>query len=225
MNPVSLRDTHGSVSQRPFPDTPQVFVVDDDVSIRESLECLIRSAGWQAETFASGEEFLSHPRVSVPGCVILDYRLPHLDGLSVQKHLVADSASLPIIFVTYYGDPAMAVAAMKGGAFDVLTKPFGDDVLLNTVQQAIGRSRKVLVRQAELQILRDRFRLLSERERQVMTLAVSGLLNKQIGGELNISEITVKAHRGRAMDKMQATSIADLVNMAIKLGLGSAGQP
>ena len=198
-----------------------VFVVDDDISMRESLDSLLRCAGWEPETFASAEEFLSHPRAPVPSCLILDYWLPYLDGLEVQKRLAADRTCLPIIFVTCHGDPAMAVQAMKGGALEVLVKPFRDDLLLGAVHQAIGCSRAALLRESERRALRDCYRTLSRRERQVMALLVRGLLNKQVARELQISEITVKAHRGRLMRKMQAGSFAALVTMAIKLDLES----
>jgi FixJ family two-component response regulator len=210
---------------RSLPDTPKVFIVDDDISIRESLESLVRCAGWQTETFASAEEFLARPRATVPSCLILDYMLPQLDGLDLQKRIVADAVCLPIIFITCYGDPPMAVQAMKAGALEVLIKPFGDDTLLCAVQQGIARSHAALHRESELRRLRNCYATLSRRERQVMCLVVAGRLNKQIGGELRLSEITVKAHRGRVMRKMKADSLAGLVNMAIKLDLESLPEP
>src|SRR5256712_11972021 len=199
-------------------DTPIVFVVDDDVSVRESLELLIRCAGWQPETFASAAAFLARPRVLVPSCLVLDVALPDLNGLDVQKRVV-DRTDMPIIFITGYGNVPMTVQAMKAGAVEFLTKPFGDDVLLSAIRHAIERSRIALAHEAEIRALRDRHASLSRREREVMALVVSGLLNKQVGGELGISEITVKAHRGQVMRKMKADSLADLVTMAATLRL------
>jgi FixJ family two-component response regulator len=197
--------------------TPIVFVVDDDISVRESLELLIRCAGWQPELFASAQEFLSRPRAHAPSCLILDVGLPDLNGLDLQKQVAVDRTDMPIIFITGYGDVPMTVRAMKAGAVEFLTKPFGDDVLLCAIEQALERSRAALVHETEAQWLRDRFESLSRREREVMALVVSGLLNKQIGAELGISEITVKAHRGQVMRKMKADSFAGLVNMAAAL--------
>ena len=194
-----------------------VFVVDDDVSVRESLEALIRSAGWQPETFASAEEFLSRPRVLAPSCLVLDVSLPDLNGLDLQKRVTADRIDMPIIFITAYGDVPMSVQAMKAGAVEFLTKPFGDDMLLGAIRHAIERSRTALDHEAEIRSLRDCYASLTRREREVMALVVSGRLNKQVGGELDISEITVKAHRGQVMRKMKADSLADLVNMAARL--------
>ena len=202
--------------------TPIVFVVDDDVSVRESLELLIRNAGWQAETFESAREFLSYPRVLVPSCLVLDVTLPGLNGLDLQKRVAVDRKDMPIIFITGYGDVPMTVQAMKAGAVEFLTKPFGDDVLLSAIRHAIERSQTALAHEAEIRALRDRHASLSRREREVMALVVSGLLNKQVGGELGISEITVKAHRGKVMRKMEAASLADLVTMAARLGLAPA---
>jgi len=202
--------------------TPIVFVVDDDVSVRESLELLIRCAGWQPETFASAQDFLSRPRVVAPSCLVLDVTLPDLNGLDLQQRVAADRIDLPIIFITGYGDVPMTVRAMKAGAVEFLTKPFSDDVLLNAMQHAIERSRDALGHEAQVRALRDGYASLSRREREVMAWVVAGLLNKQVGGELGISEITVKAHRGKVMRKMKADSLADLVNMAARLRLAPA---
>ena len=196
---------------------PIVFVVDDDISVRESLELLIRCEGWQPETFASGQEFLERPRVLAPSCLVLDFFLPGLNGLELQKRIAVERTDMPIIFITGYRNVHMTVQAMKAGAVEFLTKPFGEDALLTAIRAALERSRVALSREAEMRVLRDRYASLSCRERQVMALVVSGLLNKQVGGELGISEITVKAHRGKVMQKMKADSVADLVRMAAKL--------
>ena len=197
--------------------TPVVFVVDDDVSVRELLELLIRFAGWQPETFESAQEFLSRPRVLVPSCLILDVALPGLNGLDLQKLVAVERKDMPIIFITGYGDIPTTVEAMKGGAVEFLTKPFGDDVLLSAIKRALDRSKTALREETEVRELRDRYGSLSHREQQVMGLVVSGLLNKQVGGELGISEITVKAHRGQVMRKMGAKSLAGLVKMAARI--------
>jgi FixJ family two-component response regulator len=199
--------------------TPIVFVVDDDVSVRESLEALIRCAGWQPEVFASPLEFLARPRAPVPSCLVLDVSLPGLNGLELQKRVAADRIDMPIIFITGFGDVPMTVRAMKAGAHEFLTKPFSDDVLLNAIRHAIECSSTALSREAEMRELRDCYSSLTARERQVMALVVSGLLNKQVGGELGISEITVKAHRGKVMQKMKADSLADLVKISTRLRL------
>lgn len=203
------------------PATPIVFVVDDDISVRESLELLIRCEGWQPETFASAQEFLDRPRALIPSCLILDVSLPGLNGLDLQSRIAVERADMPIIFITGYGDVPITVQAMKAGAAEFLTKPFGNDVLLSAIQHAIERSRTVLDQEAEMQVLRDRYVSLSRREREVMVLVVSGLLNKQVGGELGISEITVKAHRGKVMQKMKADSLPDLVKMSARLSLAA----
>ncbi|HVM92336.1 MAG TPA: response regulator [Terriglobales bacterium] len=197
--------------------TPIVFVVDDDVSVRESLELLITNEGWKPETFASAQEFLDRPRVPAPGCLVLDLSLPGLNGLELQKRIAAERTDLPIVFITGHGDIPKTVQAMKAGAVEFLTKPFGDELLLNAVRQALERSRLALARNAEMQELQNRYTSLTSRERQVMALVVAGLLNKQIGGELGISEITVKAHRGQVMHKMRADSLAALVRMSSRL--------
>ena len=197
-------------------DTPVVFVVDDDVSVRESLELLILSAGWRPETFASAEEFLELSRIDGPSCLVLDLKLPSLNGLDLQKRII-DRVDLPIIFITGYGDVPTTVEAMKAGAVDFVTKPFGDDVLLNAIRQALVRSRTALARYTELRALRERYMSLTPRERETMALVVSGLLNKQIAAHLGISQITVKAHRGRVMRKMRVDSLADLVRAAAAL--------
>ena len=200
---------------------PIVFVVDDDVSVRESLELLIKSEGWQPELFASAQEFLSRPRADVPSCLVLDVTLPGLDGLELQQQL-ADRNDVPIVFITGHGDVPMTVQAMKAGAVEFLTKPFRDYVLLQAVRGAIERSRIALRLNSEMRALRNCYESLTRRERQVMALVVSGLLNKQVGGELGISEITVKAHRGAVMRKMEAGSLPDLVTMAERLGVRPA---
>jgi FixJ family two-component response regulator len=198
--------------------TATVFVVDDDVSIRKSLELLIEAAGWQPATFASAQEFLQHPRPVSPSCLVLDVSLPDLNGLEVQRRVAPDRTEMPIIFISGYGDVPMTVRAMKAGAVEFLTKPFKDDVLLDAIRGAIGRSRTARLEESATQELRARFASLTPREREVMSLVVSGLLNKQVGGELGISEITVKAHRGQVMRKMKADSLPHLVRMDARLG-------
>jgi len=198
---------------------PVVFVVDDDISVRESLEALIRFEGWEPKTYTSAQEFLACPMLSGPSCLVLDVNLPDLNGLELQKRVATGRADLPIIFITGQGDIPMTVQAMKAGAIEFLTKPFGDDVLLGAIRQALERSSAALERGRQTQLLRDRHGSLSRREQEVMALVVFGLLNKQIAFELGISEITVKAHRGQVMRKMKARSLPDLVNMAARLGM------
>jgi len=203
---------------------PIVFVVDDDVSVRESLELLTQHEGWQSETFASAREFLDRPRALVPSCLLLDISLPDLNGLELQKRVAVERRHMPIIFITGYGDIPKSVQAMKAGAVEFLTKPFNDEVLLTAIRQALERSRLTLAQEAEIREIRNRYASLTPREREVMALVVSGLLNKQVGGELGISEITVKAHRGQVMQKMKANSVADLVKMAARLQDGAAAR-
>ena len=198
--------------------TPSVFVVDDDVSVRESLKLLIESAGWHPETFGSGQEFLARPRMLAPSCLVLDVALPGLTGFDLQK-VVADRADMPIIFITGYGDVQTTVRAMKAGAVDFFTKPLVDDVLLSAIRNAIDRSCAALGDAEHMRALRDSYASLSRREREVMALIAAGRLNKQVGGELGISEITVKAHRGKMMRKMHANSLPALVRMADRLCL------
>ena len=204
---------------------PIVFVVDDDVSVRESLELLIEFAGWQPETFASAGEFLAHPRATMPSCLVLDISLPDLNGLELQKLIASERTDMPIIFITGHGDVPMTVQAMKGGAVEFLTKPFDDEVLLIAIRHAIRRSAAVLDDQAEIAVLSSNYESLTPREQDVLRLVVAGMLNKQIGLKLGISEITVKAHRGKMMQKMKAESVADLVKTAVKLGLATARNP
>ena len=204
---------------------PIVFVVDDDISVRESLESLITFAGWQPETFASAAEFLARKRTTTPSCLVLDVSLPDLNGLELQKLIASERTDMPIIFITGHGDVTMTVQAMKGGAVEFLTKPFDDEVLLSAVRHAIKRSVSVLDDQAEISALRSSYESLTPRERDVMRLVVAGMLNKQIGLRLNISEITVKAHRGKMMQKMKADSVADLVRTALRLGLTPGRNP
>ncbi|HEY6243232.1 MAG TPA: response regulator [Pyrinomonadaceae bacterium] len=204
---------------------PIVFVVDDDISVRESLELLIKFAGWQAEMFASGKDFLQRPRTTSPSCLVLDISLPDLNGLELQKLMGEERVHMPIIFITGHGDVPMTVQAMKAGAVEFLTKPFDDEVLLSAIRHAIKRSTSLLEDQAEIADLRIGYDSLTPREQEVMRLVVAGMLNKQIGLKLGISEITVKAHRGKVMQKMKADSVADLVKTAVKLGLAPSKNP
>jgi FixJ family two-component response regulator len=209
-------------ASRPFlmpQTTPTVFVVDDDISVRESLESLIRCAGWRPEVFASAEEFLSYPRTPTPSCLVLDVGLPDLNGLDLQKRITLDRIDIPIIFITGAGDIPMSVQAMKAGAVEFLEKPVSEDVLLGVIGNAIERSQVNLGHQEKMRAFRDNYASLTRREQQVMALVVTGRLNKQIGGELGISVITVKTHRGNVMRKMKADSLADLVKMAVRLRL------
>jgi FixJ family two-component response regulator len=201
---------------------PIVFVVDDDVSLCTSLGLLIESAGWQSETFTSAQEFLSCPRVAVPSCLVLDVALPDISGLELQKRLSVDRIDMPIIFISGYGDVPITVQAMKAGAVEFLTKPVRGDALLSAIERALDRSRTTLEHEAEMQGLRECHSSLSRREHEVMELVVAGRLNKQVAAELGISEITVKAHRGKVMRKMKAGSLADLVRIAARLGLAFA---
>lgn len=206
------------------PATAIIFVVDDDISVRESLDELFHCEGWQSETFASAQEFLDRPRAPVPSCLILDVSLPGLNGLDLQHRIAVERTDMPIIFITGHGDVPMTVRAMKAGAVEFFTKPFSTDVLVSAVRHALERSRLVLGHEMEMQALRDRYASLTPRERQVMSLVVNGLLNKQVGGELNISEITVKAHRGKVMHKMKAESLPDLVKMSERIGSATASK-
>jgi len=210
-----------SVAIRTMPDdAAMVFVVDDDISVRESLESLIRNAGWFAELFASGQEFLARPRLTVPCCLLLDVSLPGLSGLELQRQ-IAERTEMPIIFITGHNDVPMTVQAMKAGAVEFLTKPLRRDVLLNAIRGALERSRAALRVDAETQAIKNCYQSLTPREREVMGLVVTGLLNKQIGGELDISETTVKKHRGQVMRKMKSDSLAELVTIAARLGLAT----
>jgi FixJ family two-component response regulator len=219
---IATIDGTSSKTSRASTVTPIVFVVDDDISVRESLELLIESEGWQAETFVSAQEFLARPRNLVPSCLVLDVSLPDLNGLDLQKRVAVERPDMPIIFITGCGDVPMSVQAMKAGAIEFLTKPFGDEVLLSAIRHALERSRRAVEHGEKMKALRQSYASLTPREREVMALVVSGLLNKQVGGELGISEITVKAHRGQVMRKMRADSLPALVNMVARLDVAAA---
>ncbi len=223
MKSASTKSSESSPSKAEA--TSIVFIVDDDISVRESLETLIGFAGWQVETFVSAEEFLARPRTVVPSCLVLDVSLPDINGLELQKLIAPDRIDMPIIFVTGHGDIPMTVQAMKAGAVEFLTKPIDDDALLNAIGHAIERSSAALGDEGEMRALRERYTSLTPRERDVMKLIVTGMLNKQVGLKLDISEITVKAHRGKVMQKMKADSLADLVKIAVRLGLTPAKNP
>jgi len=199
--------------------TPVVFVVDDDISIRESMELLIKNEGWHVETFTSAEEFLQRPNESVASCLVLDISMPGLNGLELQKRLAVERPNMPIIFVTGHGDIRKTVQAMKAGAVEFLTKPFPDRTLVSAISGAIERSKALIGRDADFRALRARYERLTAREREVMALVVLGSANKHVASELGISEITVKAHRGSMMRKMEADSLAELVNQAGRLRL------
>lgn len=198
---------------------PVVFIVGDNVSMLETLDRSIRDAGWLVEAFESARRFLARMRPEVPSCLVLEIDLTHLSGLELRKQLVANQFQLPVVFVTSYGDVPMTVRTTKAGTLEFLTKPFSKDVLLSAIESALEHSQNLIDKEVELQTLRVRYASLSRREREVMSLISTGLLNKQVGGELGISEITVKAHRGQIMRKMQAASFADLVMQASRLGL------
>lgn len=203
---------------------PTVFVVDDDEYVREALETLIEVAGWRARGFASAAAFLACPPAAGANCLVLDVNLPGLNGLDLQAAIAGDRGDMPIIFITGFGDIPMSVRAMKAGAAEFLTKPFGEDVMLDAIRAALERSQAAVGDQAALQALRDRYADLSPRERQVMAGVVAGRMNKQVGGDLGITEITVKKHRGRVMEKMRARSLAELVTMSASLGLSASSK-
>ena len=204
------------------PTTPTVVVVDDDVSVRESLELLIQEEGWQPALFESAESFLARLPTLVPSCLILDVNLPDLSGLDIQQRISGEKSSTPIIFITGYGDIPTSVRAMKAGAAEYLTKPLDDEIVIRAIREAVLRGQANLKREGAQRQLQERYDSLTKREREVMNLVVTGLMNKQVGFELDISEITVKAHRGRVMEKMHATTFVDLVNMAGRLGISTA---
>jgi FixJ family two-component response regulator len=204
------------------PTIPTVAVVDDDISVRESLELLIQNEGWQPALFESAQAFLARFPSVVPNCLILDVNLPDLSGLDIQQRISNEKFSTPIIFITGYGDIPTSVRAMKAGAAEFLTKPLDDGILIEAIRHAVVRSQVNLKREGVQRQIQERFDSLTKREREVMNLVVTGLMNKQVGFELDISEITVKAHRGRVMEKMHAATFVDLVNMAVSLGISTA---
>jgi FixJ family two-component response regulator len=204
------------------PTKPTVVVVDDDISVRESLELLIESEGWQPALFESAQAFLARLPTLVPSCLILDVNLPDLSGLDIQQRVTAEKSSTPIIFITGYGDIPTSVRAMKAGAAEFLTKPLDDEIVIQAIRDAVLRSQANLKQESVQRQLEERLASLTKREREVMNLVVKGLMNKQVGFELDISEITVKAHRGRVMEKMHATTFVDLVNMAGRLGISTS---
>jgi FixJ family two-component response regulator len=204
------------------PTPPTVVVVDDDISVRESLELMIQDEGWRPALFESAQEFLARLPTLVPSCLILDVNLPDLSGLDIQQRISDEKSSTPIIFITGYGDIPTSVRAMKAGAAEFLTKPIDDEIMIQAIRDAVLRSEANLKREGALRQLQERFALLTKRESEVMSLVVNGLMNKQVGFELDISEITVKAHRGRVMEKMRAATFVDLVNMAGRLGISTA---
>jgi FixJ family two-component response regulator len=219
---IATRDDTHAMTSRVSAAAPIVFVVDEDASVRESLESLIEASGWRPRTFASAQEFLARPRTLAPSCLVLDVVLPDLSGLDLQRRVAAERPDMPVIFIARFGDVYMGVQAMKAGAVDFLTKPFREETLLADIRHALDRSRRALEHEAKMTALRMSYASLTPREREVMVLVVSGLLNKQVGGELGISEITVKAHRGQVMRKMKAGSLPALVNMVASLGLATA---
>ena len=220
MMTMTTMDRTPSPASRMSVDTPVVFVVDDDVSVRESLELLIQSAGWRPETFSTGLDFLARGRVTVPHCLVLDLTLPGLSGLDLQRQ-VGGRTDMPIIFISGRASIPVSVEAMKAGAIEFLTKPLDEDALLDAIARALERSRRALEQAATMKALQERYESLTPREREVMALVAAGLLNKQVGGELGISEITVKAHRGQVMRKMKADSLPALVHMVAKLDVAT----